>query len=50
MAKETNAVRLRVASSINNEVAHKLYESIGFKEDTEFKNFILPVGDDPTSP
>ena len=43
MAKETNAVRLRVASSIDNVVGHKLYESIGFVEDTEFKNFVLPI-------
>ena len=46
MAKETNAVRLRVASSINNSVAHKVYESIGFVEDTEFKNFVLPLDED----
>jgi hypothetical protein len=50
MAKDTNAVRLRVASSINNTVAHKVYESIGFVEDTEFKNFVLPIGEDPTAP
>jgi GNAT superfamily N-acetyltransferase len=50
MAKDTNAVRLRVASSINNTVAHKVYESIGFVEDTEYKNFVLPIGEDPTAP
>ena len=50
MAKETNAVRLRVASSVNNDVAHKLYESIGFKEDTEFKSFVLPITEDFTAP
>lgn len=50
MAKETNAVRLRVASSVDNEVAHKLYESIGFKEDTEFKSFVLPITEDFTAP
>jgi GNAT superfamily N-acetyltransferase len=50
LAKETNAVRLRVASSVNNEVAHKLYESIGFQEDTEFKNFVMPISADPTAP
>lgn len=50
MAKETNAVRLRVASSVDNEVAHKLYESIGFKEDTEFKSFVLSISEDFTAP
>ena len=50
MAKETNAVRLRVASSVDNEVAHKLYESIGFQEDTEFKSFVLPITEDFTAP
>ncbi|AJQ49263.1 MULTISPECIES: GNAT family N-acetyltransferase [Pseudomonas] len=43
MAKETNAVRMRVSTSANNEVAHKTYESIGFREDTEFKSYILPI-------
>ncbi|MGL4315203.1 MAG: GNAT family N-acetyltransferase [Pseudomonas sp.] len=46
MAKSTNAVRMRVASSINFETAHKTYESIGFREDTEFKNFVLPLDDE----
>ncbi len=23
----------------------KTYESIGFKEDTEFKNYVLPISD-----
>ncbi|MFJ7284030.1 GNAT family N-acetyltransferase [Pseudomonas sp. NPDC099000] len=45
MAKETNAVRMRVSTSSNNEVAQKTYESIGFKEDTEFKNYVLPISD-----
>jgi len=45
MAKETNAVRMRVSTSSNNEVARKTYESIGFKEDTEFKNYVLPISD-----
>lgn len=45
MAKETNAVRMRVATSVDNEVAHKVYESIGFREDTKFKNYILELGD-----
>ncbi|MHC6223802.1 GNAT family N-acetyltransferase [Pseudomonas sp. X10] len=46
MAKETNAVRLRVSTSTNNEVAMKTYESIGFHEDTEFKNYVLPIQSD----
>ena len=46
MAKETNAVRMRVSTSSNNEVAQKTYESIGFKEDTEFKNYVLPISED----
>ena len=46
MAKETQAIRMRVSSSINNDVAHKLYESLGFVEDHEFKNFILPISQD----
>ena len=46
MAKETNAVRMRVSTSANNEVAHKTYESIGFREDTEFKSYILPISQD----
>ncbi|WP_394561492.1 GNAT family N-acetyltransferase [Aquipseudomonas alcaligenes] len=45
MAKETNAVRMRVATSVSNEVAQKTYESIGFREDTKFKNYILELGD-----
>ncbi|WP_419708386.1 GNAT family N-acetyltransferase [Pseudomonas sp. NFX224] len=46
MAKETNAVRMRVSTSSNNDVAQKTYESIGFKEDTEFKNYVLPISDE----
>ncbi|MBA1203077.1 GNAT family N-acetyltransferase [Pseudomonas capeferrum] len=46
MAKQTNAVRLRVSTSSNNEVAMKTYESMGFKEDTEFRNYILPINGD----
>lgn len=46
MAKSTNAVRMRVASSTNFETVHKTYESIGFREDTEFKNFVLPLDGD----
>ncbi|MEE9101630.1 GNAT family N-acetyltransferase [Pseudomonas sp. QE6] len=48
MARETQAVRMRVSTSVNNEVAQKVYESIGFHEDTEFKNYILPISDDLT--
>ncbi|UVE18366.1 GNAT family N-acetyltransferase [Pseudomonas sp. LS44] len=46
MAKETNAVRMRVSSKSDNEVAHRVYESIGFKEDSEFKNYVLPINGD----
>jgi len=46
MAKETNAVRMRVSTSSDNEVAMKTYESIGFREDTEFKSYILPINAD----
>ncbi|MBV6286686.1 GNAT family N-acetyltransferase [Pseudomonas aegrilactucae] len=46
LAKETNAVRLRVSTSADNEVAMRTYESIGFREDTEFKNYILPINSD----
>jgi len=45
MAKDTNAVRLRVATSVSNEVAQKTYESIGFREDIRFKNYTLELGD-----
>lgn len=43
MARDTQAIRMRVATSSNNLVAHKVYESIGFKEDTQFKNYVLPL-------
>ena len=43
MARETQAVRMRVSTSANNEVAQKVYESIGFREDTQFKNYTLPI-------
>ncbi len=46
MAKETNAVRMRVSTSAGNEVAKKVYESIGFREDSEFINYILPIHED----
>ncbi|MCW2269496.1 Acetyltransferase (GNAT) family protein [compost metagenome] len=46
MAKDTNAVRMRVSTSNDNEVAMKTYESIGFREDTEFKSYILPINAD----
>ena len=45
LAKETNAVRLRVSTSIHNEVAQKVYESIGFREDSKFKNYTLELDD-----
>ncbi|TFF38360.1 GNAT family N-acetyltransferase [Pseudomonas sp. RIT623] len=43
MAKESNAVRMRVSTSSDNEVARKTYESMGFRKDTEFENYILPI-------
>ena len=43
MARETQAVRMRVSTSANNDVAQKVYESIGFREDTQFKNYVLPI-------
>ena len=45
-ARESNAVRLRVATSQNNEVAKKVYESIGFRKDEQFQSYVLPLGDD----
>ncbi|MGH8432975.1 MAG: GNAT family N-acetyltransferase [Pseudomonas sp.] len=46
MARETQAVRMRVSTSSNNEVAQRVYESIGFREDTQFKNYVLPINSD----
>lgn len=46
MAKDTQAVRMRVSTSANNDVAQKTYESIGFREDNEFKNYTLPISQD----
>lgn len=46
MAKETHAVRMRVSTSADNEVAHKTYESIGFHQDTEFLSYVLPINSD----
>ncbi|MBM3107202.1 GNAT family N-acetyltransferase [Pseudomonas sp. P66] len=46
LAKETNAVRLRASTSRDNDVAMKTYESIGFREDQEFKSYILPISSD----
>src|SRR5690606_5515800 len=46
MAKESQAVRMRVSTSSNNEVAQKVYESIGFREDKEFQNYVLPINGD----
>ncbi|MNE12486.1 Acetyltransferase (GNAT) family protein [compost metagenome] len=43
MAKDTQAVRMRVSTSSNNEAAQKTYESIGFREDHQFKSYILPI-------
>ena len=46
-----NLMRVRVLHSLQtahsvNLVAQKTYESIGFKEDTEFKNYVLPISED----
>ena len=38
-------MRLRVSTSIHNEVAQKVYESIGFREDSKFKNYTLELDD-----
>ncbi|MBF8747715.1 GNAT family N-acetyltransferase [Pseudomonas putida] len=46
MAKDTQAVRMRVSTTASNEVARKTYESIGFRKDTEFENYVLPIGGD----
>jgi ribosomal protein S18 acetylase RimI-like enzyme len=43
MARESNAVRMRVSTSSSNEVARKTYESMGFRKDTEFENYVLPL-------
>lgn len=45
MARESQAVRMRVSTSSTNEVAQKVYESIGFREDTQFKNYVLPISE-----
>lgn len=46
MARQTQAVRMRASTSSNNKVAQKVYESIGFREDTQFKNYVLPVSEE----
>ncbi|AIZ34342.1 GNAT family N-acetyltransferase [Pseudomonas parafulva] len=46
MARQSNAIRLRVSTSSDNEVAKKTYESMGFRKDTEFENYILPISQD----
>lgn len=45
LARDSNSVRMRVSSSVHNKVAHRVYESIGFVEDHEFKNYVLPITD-----
>ena len=42
MAKETNAVRMRVSTSLDNEVAHKVYESIGFTVESSSRTTRCP--------
>ena len=46
MARETHAVRMRVSTRSDNLVAQKTYESIGFREDSEFKNYVLPISEE----
>lgn len=46
MARQTQAIRMRASTSSNNQVAQKVYESIGFREDTQFKNYVLPVSEE----
>lgn len=46
MAKETQAVRMRVSTSSDNETAKKTYESMGFRKDAEFDNYVLPISQD----
>ena len=46
MARDTHAIRMRVSTSSDNDVARKTYESIGFRKDTEFENYILPITQD----
>ena len=37
------AVQVARSTSSDNNVAMQTYESIGFREDTEFKNYVLPL-------
>lgn len=46
MARQTQAIRMRASTSSNNQVAQKVYESIGFREDTQFRNYVLPVSEE----
>ncbi len=46
MAHETHAERLRGSTSSDTKVAQKTYEPIGFRKDSEFKNYLLPISED----
>ncbi|MGV8769597.1 GNAT family N-acetyltransferase, partial [Pseudomonas aeruginosa] len=46
MSPEPHAVRMLVSASVANERAQKVYESIGFREDQEFKSYTLPISDE----
>lgn len=45
MARDSKAVRMRAATLKGNDTARRLYESIGFREDDQFSNFLLPLND-----
>lgn len=45
MARDSKAVRIRAATLKGNDTARRLYESIGFREDDQFSNFLLPLND-----
>ncbi|MEO1144362.1 MAG: GNAT family N-acetyltransferase [Cyanobacteria bacterium J06638_22] len=42
-AKETNAIRLALATQITNTSAQPLYESLGFSKDQDFYHYGLPL-------
>lgn len=42
-ARSNDVVRLRVSIHASNEIAHRLYESVEFAEDQNFRNYILPL-------
>ncbi|MFT0213919.1 GNAT family N-acetyltransferase [Pseudomonas sp. F1_0610] len=42
-ATAANAVRLRVATNTHNNAIRKMYESLGFYENPQLTNYILPL-------